>query len=114
MYGVGYIGHPRLETLLKRNNISALGFLNGKEEAKAFEQKRYADLHRSTLRKVDVIAIIAQLAYDGDLKTNASWIEEHGISLESITNIMQNNPVYGLLSILALVMTLATAAWAVF
>ena len=37
IYGPGYTGHPRLETLLKRNHVSPLNVLGGKDEAAAFE-----------------------------------------------------------------------------
>ena len=70
IYGVRYTGHPRLETLLEKNDISRLDFLTGAEEAKAFEDKRFVALHQSTLRKVDVIANVAGRAHDRTLKTN--------------------------------------------
>lgn len=37
LYGVGYIGHPRLENLMEKNAITAKDFLTGKQEADAFE-----------------------------------------------------------------------------
>ena len=51
-YGKNYIEHPRLEKICDYNKIDRKDFLSGQEEAKAFEEKRYSDLHRSTLRKV--------------------------------------------------------------
>lgn len=78
IYGVAYTGHPRLETLLKQNKIDALDMLSGADEAAAFDAGRYVDLHRSTLRKVDVIANIAGRAHDRALKTQTSWWQMHG------------------------------------
>ena len=75
LYGVNYIGHPRLESLVRKNNISDRDFLSGEGEAKAFIDGRYVDLHRSTLRKVDIISDIANRAADGTLKTDASPTE---------------------------------------
>lgn len=38
IYGKKYIGHPRLETLVDKNDISKTDFLSGAEEAQAFEK----------------------------------------------------------------------------
>jgi hypothetical protein len=78
IYGVGYIGHPRLERLVQKNKISDIGFLTGKEEADAFENKEYVKLHQSTLRKVDIISSIYERAVDDSLKTNATWKDIYG------------------------------------
>lgn len=94
LYGVGYIGHPRLETLLKKNDIAALDFMNGAEEAAAFEQGKYVDLHRSTLRKVDVFCNIAQRAFDQTLKTNSTWKEAHGLSIKTALYLAKKHWVY--------------------
>src|SRR6266481_1199204 len=58
IYGPGYAGHPRLESLLALNRIRPLDFMTGAQEAEAFEQRNFVGLHQSTLRKVDVIANI--------------------------------------------------------
>ena len=46
LYGVNYISHPRLESLVKKNDITDRDFLNGEEEANAFVNGQYVDLHR--------------------------------------------------------------------
>lgn len=81
LYGVGYIGHPRLAKLIERNKITAVGFLTGADEAAAFEAKQYVRLHQSTLRKVDIIANIAERALHGTLRTNATRKEIYGSEL---------------------------------
>jgi hypothetical protein len=81
LYGVGYIGHPRLERLIEKNMITARDFLVGAEEAKAFEAGEYVKLHQSTLRKVDVLANIAERAENGTLRTNSNWWDIHGGTL---------------------------------
>lgn len=83
-YGVKYIEHPRLESLIKLNKISAKDFLPGAEEAKAFENKEYIKLHQSTLRKVDVLANLINRAIDGTLKVSSKWWDIHGISPQGI------------------------------
>ena len=91
MYGVGYIGHPRLEMLLKHNNIAARDFLNGAGEAQAFIEGKYDDLHRSTLRKVDVLANLASRAYDEKLKTLTSWREARGLSPKTVVSLIREH-----------------------
>jgi hypothetical protein len=46
IYGVGYVSHPRLENLLKLNSIKPRDFLSGKEEAAAFDSKKFVALHQ--------------------------------------------------------------------
>jgi hypothetical protein len=94
LYGVGYIGHPRLETLLKKNNIAALDFMAGQEEAEAFEKGKYVDLHRSTLRKVDIFSNLVQRAFDKTLKTNSTWKEAHGLSFKTILYLAKKHWIY--------------------
>lgn len=81
LYGVGYASHPRLESLMAMNKISARDFLVGAEEAKAFEVGDYVKLHQSTLRKVDVLANLAERAENGTLETKATWWEVNGGTL---------------------------------
>lgn len=94
IYGVGYIGHPRLEKLLEKNNIEARDFMTGAQEAEAFEQGKYVDLHRSTLRKVDVFCNLMQRAFDKTLKTNATWKEAHGLSFQTIIYLAKKHWLY--------------------
>jgi hypothetical protein len=86
IYGPDYISHNRLENLMAKNNISSLTFLTGAEEASAFDAKDYVKLHQSTLRKVDVIAIVATKAHEGTLKTGAKWRDQYGFSLRLSSN----------------------------
>jgi hypothetical protein len=80
LYGVGYIGHPRLESLIELNKITAKDFLTGKQEADAFENKEFVKLHQSTLRKVDTLANIFERSANKQLKTNATWAEQYGFT----------------------------------
>jgi hypothetical protein len=86
IYGVSYIGHPRLENLLYKNNIQPLDFLTGAQEAQAFDNRDFVRLHQSTLRKVDVLANIAGRAHDRRLKTNTTWWEMHGGRIRTLGN----------------------------
>lgn len=68
LYGIGYARHPRLPNLMEMNDISKFHFLTGEEEVAAFKTGKYYKMHRSTLRKADVIAGLIERAYLGKLK----------------------------------------------
>lgn len=91
LYGVGYIGHPRLANIVAKNKISDLGFLNGQEESDAFDAGEYVKLHQSTLRKVDIMANIAGRVGDGSLKTDAKLKEIYGGHCAAIFEIMREH-----------------------
>ena len=109
IYGADYIDHPRLEQLLRKNDIMPLDFLPGAQEAKAFEEKEFAALHRSTLRKVEVIAKIAGRAYDDDLETNATWWSMRGGRAWMFLKWLAEHPMQSgigvILGVLAIVVT---------
>lgn len=105
IYGVGYTGHPRLETLLQQNKIAALDMLNGAGEAEAFDAGRYVDLHRSTLRKVDVIANLASRAHDRGLKTSTGWWAMRGGSIVAFVKwVVTNHLILFLIAVAGLVL----------
>lgn len=104
IYGRAYIGHPRLEKLMDKNDITRMQFLTGAEEAKAFDAKEYVKLHQSTLRKVDVLASVATMAQDGSLITESKWYRRHGVSLAVIFELIKENKVIStILGVIALV-----------
>ena len=109
IYGIRYIGHPRLESLIDKNDITRLQFLSGKEEAKAFDDKDLVALHQSTLRKVDVLANIAGRANDGILKANTTWWEMHGGGVRQVYNWITEHPKWGFIGV-AVAITIAIAA----
>ncbi len=115
IYGADYIGHPRLEQLLKKNGIGPRDFLPGAEEAKAFEEQRFADLHLSTLRKVDVIADIALRAHDGNLKTDTSWRAMRGGGIVTILRWLGSHPIFsiavGIVGVVSLVLSIVFRFW---
>lgn len=101
LYGVSYTGHPRLQTLMEKNKIRALDFLKGADEAAAFEQGMYLELHQSTLRKVDVLANIAERTHSGQLITAASWWETKGRSFRVVLEWIKDHWLWGLLTAIA-------------
>lgn len=114
LYGTGYIGHPRLENVIKKNKITDLNFLTGKEESEAFDNKEYVKLHQSTLRKVDILANILGRVFDNNLKTNAKWSEIYGFTPEVIGEYIKEHWFFSILGFLALILGLITAAFSLF
>jgi hypothetical protein len=106
MFGRRYIGHPRLKGLVDLNKITAVGMLDGKEEAAKFAAGEYHSLHRSTLRKVDVLANVFQRLAEGSIKTNASYLEARGITLSSAPAFVKEHPVFVSLTIISAILAL--------
>jgi hypothetical protein len=104
LYGNAYIGHPRLPSLMAKNHITALEFLSGAAEAQAFDERNFVALHRSALRKADVLANIAYRSFDRTLRTNTTWWQLHGGRIRSVVAWLAANP---LLTILASIASLA-------
>lgn len=105
IYGIAYIGHPRLESLMRKNQITNKDFLSGKDEAEAFDKKLFIKLHQSTLRKVDTIANIFERTADGTLKTNASWREQHGYTIQAVTEYIQHHWLIITITVIACIIT---------
>ena len=109
IYGLDYIDHPRLEQLLTKNEIVRRDFLNGKEEAAAFDNQQFGSLHRSTLRKVDVIGNIALLTHDRRLKTNTTWWGMRGRRFATCLNWLGEHPFMVLLGVLLAIVSIVLA-----
>lgn len=84
LFGNRYINHPRMESLYKLNGIRPLFFLNGKEEAEAFDKHEYVKLHQSTLSKVDIYSNLLDRTIKGIIITNAKWYEVYGVTPQGI------------------------------
>lgn len=91
LYGNNYIEHPHVESLCHKNNITMTQFLTGAQEAIAFKEGEYVKLHQSTLRKVENLQTIIDMANEGDLKTNNNLLKLYGLSPQSIFQIIQEN-----------------------
>jgi hypothetical protein len=111
IYGVAYISHPRLESLMKHNHITARDFLSGDEEAAAFVNKEFVKLHQSTLRKVDVLANIAERAHRAELKTFSSWWEQNGKSAKVCVEWLREHWLLSTVSIAITIAAIGHRAW---
>ncbi len=95
-----YASHPRLESLMKLNQISVKSFLNGEEESTAFSNSEFVKLHQSTLKKVDVIEDILTKIEEGNLKVNANFFKVYGLNFESINYFLYSHPLISFLTII--------------
>lgn len=95
-YGKNYVSHPRLPTILLLNKISSKNWLNGDEEATAFQNKEYVKLHQSTLSKVDVIGNILMMTAEEDLRTKARFRDIYGISAQGLFELSKDHWLYSL------------------
>lgn len=80
IYGKQYSPHPRMESLYRMNDVTMASFLNGEEEAEAFNNGDYVALHQSTLRKVDNMHNVISLSVENDLKTKSNIFQIYGIT----------------------------------
>ncbi|MEI6949621.1 hypothetical protein V9K67_20710 [Paraflavisolibacter sp. H34] len=81
----------RLLNLANRNNITTVDALRGEEESLAFDNKEYLKLHKSTLRKVDIIDSFIVRADNGELKVNVKKKHIYGFTIPGIFEIVKNN-----------------------
>jgi len=81
----------RLLNLANRNNITTIDALKGFDESTAFDNKEYLKLHKSTLRKVDIIDSIIDRADKNELKVNAKTMHIYGLTIPGIIEIVKNN-----------------------
>ncbi|MCK4303965.1 MAG: hypothetical protein KAY24_06980 [Candidatus Eisenbacteria sp.] len=114
IYGVGYIGHPRLQSLVSKNHISDLDMLSGRDEAAAFENGEFVRLHQSTLRKVDVLANVLGRLACRTLRTNARWTEIHGLHPGTIVEVIMAHWIYQLVAVLVTLGALVALAVSIF
>lgn len=88
-YGYGYAQHPRIDNILKKNDIEAKDYLSGSEEARAFDEKDFIRLHQSTLRKVALFSCILERAVGGSLKVDSKWHERRGLTPQGFFEFIQ-------------------------
>lgn len=71
-YGEDYAPHGRFESVGRLNELDLRGFLPGAQEADSFKRELWGDLVRSTATKAKLIANLARLVANGELRTNSS------------------------------------------
>lgn len=96
-YGDRYSDNPRLPNLLKMNRLEPKNWLNGEEEALAFDNQEYVKLHQSTLTKVNAFSKILKLAAQDKLKTKSKMKDIYGITPQGIFERIKDNWLYSLI-----------------
>ena len=102
LYGIRYISHPRLPTLVEFNHITNQDMLSGTEEANAFEEKEFIKLHQSTLRKIDVLSNILERTADKSLRTNTKWYTNISFHPQIMMDTIKNHWIYALIGAVAM------------
>lgn len=105
LFGRQYVGHGngkgRFLMLVELNKLTSKGALTGKEEAEAFDSAEYVKLHQSTLRKVDCMSNVFEKILDGSLRTNAKWIDTHGMHPKVIVESIKEHWIWSATVMLA-------------
>lgn len=111
LYGLNYAPHTsqngrkgRLMSLIEMNKIADQDALEGAGEAQAFEQKDFLKLHRSTLRKLDILANIFDRTHANKLKTNSSFVDKYGFHPIVIIEIIKSHPLFIFIAFIGVVL----------
>jgi hypothetical protein len=96
-YGPNYISHPRLSKLIEFNKISMRDFMSGSDEALAFNNKKFVELHKSTLKKVDIMSNLIVRTMNNTLKTQAKFKDVYGLTATGVMEIIKENWIVSLL-----------------
>ena len=102
------IEHPVLKNLVEKNSLTHPNFLEGPDEAKAFENSEYVKLHQSTLCKVDTISHIADRAAGSTLKTDAKLTGIYGNYFVFVMEKIKENWFFILLGIIGSVASITS------
>lgn len=108
LYGAHYVEHPKMEKIMKLNNITDKGFMSGNEEASAFKEKNFSNIYLSTLRKVQVFSRILELSACKSLKTKSSIKEQYGLSMQGLYEYCTSNV---LIMLLWQIISLVLGGW---
>lgn len=83
-FGEDYIENPHIETLMNLNKFNPKNFLNGNDEAGAFDIDEYVKLSLSTSSKVNLFSSFITAATNNTLKTNVSRWKMRGTNLSGL------------------------------
>jgi len=106
IYGPLYISHPRMKSLVEKNGITDKSFLDGPQEANAFNNREYIALHQSTLRKVNIITTIAEMIWNNSLQTDTTWKDKYGINVAGVIEMISDHWFFKLLGFVAILITI--------
>lgn len=110
LFGDQYAAGPsRLKNLAIKNGITITGFMEGQEQAAALAGGDYKSVHRSTLRKVDVLFTVADKARAGRLKTSAPMLDLLGVSFRGAISVAKDHPLVVTIGFLATIVGFVAA-----
>ncbi|EJL6615593.1 hypothetical protein [Shewanella psychrotolerans] len=101
-YGKDSIAHPRMKTLQNLNDGNHRDSLSGEEEVKAFQDKEFVRLHKSTMSKAYWFQSMYFLLQKGKIKVS-------NYNLSQKLNNQMEKPWVKLLSFIAVIFTLVQA-----
>lgn len=102
--GQNYIGNPRLQRILERNDMVPRNFLSGKDEADAFSNREFVKLHQSTLSKADAISNLAEYAAQERLRCDNGYFKRRGINFGTAGSIIKDHPIFIAISVIAAIL----------
>ncbi|KSU14662.1 hypothetical protein LMG9449_2502 [Lactococcus lactis subsp. lactis] len=90
-YGGDYIGNPHIQKLLEKNEFNDKNFLNGAQEAAAFDKKEYVKLSLSTSSKVNLFSSFITYAVNGNLLTDTSKLKMRGTNISGLYSTFEES-----------------------
>jgi hypothetical protein len=90
-FGEGYIENPHIESLMNLNEFNPKNFLNGKNEAIAFDKSEYVKLSLSTSSKVNLFSSFITAATNNSLKTNVSKWKMRGTNISGLYSTFEES-----------------------
>jgi len=106
IYSKSYSKHGdygRFYNLIEINSITSRAMLKGKEEADAFEDEKFIELHQSTLRKVNCLSDILYKTLDKSLATEATFGEIYGVYPKALIEYIRDHWLWGLIVMVVIV-----------
>lgn len=105
-YGVNFVNKNtkesknswRIKYLSEKNSIETAGFLEYDEEQGMLDKGQYDSILTSLSRKTNILKQFLDLSYKGVLKTDSSWKEIYGFSLQGIYEACKEKWWFNLLS----------------
>ncbi len=104
-YSSFYMSNPRMKNIMTKNNLSYQDYLDGAQEAEAFERGDFLRIHRSTLRKADNMVNILERAASDRLLHDAKLRDIYGFDIRSMTLYIKDHTLTILISVLIIFVT---------
>ena len=98
-FGTNYVSDPKIKSIVELNpSLKPRYMMYGAEEADAFDEGRYNDLHKSTLSKVRLFYNFLRMVDDNQLIVSTPLYKSFGISLQVLYEIVKEQWWWALLT----------------